>query len=87
MFYILIYSNVFNCFQIGFNEEASFTLSRRNQFSLSHNGHLFNKHRSDPDGQVYWYCKRQRDLKCKVKAYTRRIGYHDMVKVHGKHNH
>lgn len=62
-------------------------LSARNQFNLVHQGYGFSKHRVTTSGAQYWYCKRQRDLKCKVKAYTKQFGTRHLVRVRGQHFH
>lgn len=62
-------------------------ITHRNKFGLTHCGHAFNKHRIKENGQTYWYCKRQKDIKCKVKAYTQEMRGRQMVKIIGKHNH
>lgn len=74
-------------FCTGYTEEASFILSKHNSFNLCHNGYGFKKHRTTPKGAIYWYCKKQNTLKCKVKAYTKQFGTRDMVRIVGDHNH
>lgn len=74
-------------FLIGFIAEATFTVSRNNKFNLTHDGYGFNKHRVHNSGEIYWYCKKQKDIKCPAKAYTKQFGTKNMVKVKGTHIH
>lgn len=73
--------------QTGYNDEATFTVNFRNTFNLVHNGYEFRKHRKTSAGAIYWYCRRQKDLKCKVKAHTMQIGTRNHVRITGEHLH
>lgn len=73
--------------QAGFYEEATFTVSRNNKFTLTHGGYGYTKHRVLSSGVIYYYCRKQKEFKCSVKAYTMQIGTRNMVKVKGEHLH
>lgn len=68
-------------------DEATFTVNCKNTINLIHHGYEFRKQRIKRDGTTYWYCQIQRDLKCKAKAYTMKIGTKYQVQIMGKHLH
>lgn len=72
-------------FTVGFDEEATFTLSMRNQFKLIHNGYGYNKMSfSVVTGITTWRCASNQSyphLKCRAKAYTKQIGMEHKLKL------
>lgn len=76
---------------VGFDEEATFTLSNRGQFKLIHRSFGYNKMSvSMQSGITTWRCALNQsypDLKCKAKAYTKQFGSLQKVKIIGDHTH
>lgn len=64
---------------------AVFTISQRGQFKLRHNGFEYHKQREGRD-DVIWICEK-RQLKCRGKAKTYRVGSVEIVKAIVAHNH
>lgn len=83
----MCYSKPIIYLQTGFNEVAVLTIGSKKTLSLIHNGYEFKKHRITSSGASYWLCRKQRDLKCKAKAYTKQFGIRNLVKVTGEHSH
>lgn len=64
-------------------------LNKKNNLNLIHDGYEFRKHRElRRKGQMYWYCRKHDQFKCKVKAYTMKIGLKNRVRITGlPHSH
>lgn len=90
---ILIFSFdfLFHSIVVGFDEEATFTLSARGQFKLVHKEFGYNKMSdSTTTGMTTWRCALNQSyphFKCKCKAYTRKFGALQRVKIVGEHTH
>lgn len=86
------FTNVFvNFFFQGFNMDAAFTLSRRGQLKLVHHQYEFTRVRCSRNTLITtWRCSLPHSFpqfKCDVKAFTKKFGNREMVKVLGVHSH
>lgn len=76
---------------VGFDEEATFTLSARGQYKLIHDNYDYNKMNfSTASGITTWRCGLNQSypyLKCRAKAHTKQVGSIQKVKVIEKHTH
>lgn len=80
---------LFNLF-VGFDEEATFTLSARGQFKLIHENFDYVKMSVSQTGITKWRCGKNQSfphLKCKAKAETIEVGQIQKVKIIGTHTH
>lgn len=75
----------------GYDEEATFTLSARNQFKLVHKEYGYTRGSHSKALRITtWRCALNHSfphLQCKAKAYTRPIGTQQKIKVCGEHTH
>lgn len=69
---------------IGFDEEATFTMTRTGNLKLIHHLYEYTKNYVRGDA-TYWRCVKRST--CRAKAVTRNIGHREMVKVYDSHSH
>lgn len=73
-------------FGLGFENEATFTLTRQGYSKLVHDGFSYQKKRV-ANGITYWRCVKFQRTKCTGKAQTKRFRSKHMVQTYAPHNH
>lgn len=69
---------------IGFNIEATFTMTARGFLKLTHNDYEYTKNYAR-GGTTFWRCVKRRT--CRGKAMTRNVGHKEMMKIYESHSH
>lgn len=73
---------------LDFKDVAIFTLSKKGNSKLIHNGYMYVKlRRKEENDGARWECTERRNHQCKGKARTKKIGSKDMVQAYMFHNH